>query len=67
MTSKDGQFAGDLVRNLESSNQDVPAPLMQIAMQNNKFYKSRYKHKDGKKITGFSTRERPGLGSDTDA
>lgn len=64
MTNKDSYFAGDLVRNLESANQDVPGQLLTLALQNGKFQKSRYKHKDGKK-TSFSTRDRPGLGSES--
>ncbi|CAK8677789.1 unnamed protein product [Clavelina lepadiformis] len=63
VTSKDSQFAGDLVRNLEGADQQVPEPLMQLAVQNSRFRKSRYKHGKGKQTTGFPTRERPGLGA----
>ena len=33
VTSKDKDFAGHLVRNLEGANQDVPQELMDLAMQ----------------------------------
>ena len=32
MTSKDNTFAGDLVRNLEQANQNIPEDLMKLAM-----------------------------------
>ena len=33
ITGKDKEFAGHLVRNLEGANQQVPADLMNLAMQ----------------------------------
>lgn len=33
VTDKDKEFAGHLVRNLEGANQEVPAALMNLAMQ----------------------------------
>jgi len=63
ITPKETQFAGDLVRNLESANQPVPDALLQLALQNSRFRKSRYKQGKGKQITSFTPRERPGLGS----
>lgn len=33
VTSSDKEFAGHLVRNLEGANQEVPNPLMDLAMQ----------------------------------
>ncbi|KAI8357117.1 P-loop containing nucleoside triphosphate hydrolase protein [Mortierella sp. GBAus27b] len=41
ITEKDDRFAGDLVRNLEESDQPVSPELMKIAMQNPRFRKSR--------------------------
>jgi ATP-dependent RNA helicase DDX42 len=35
ITSKEDKFAGDLVRNLEASNQPVPSELLSLAMQVN--------------------------------
>ncbi len=35
ITKKEDKFAGDLVRNLESSGQVVPSSLMDLAMQVN--------------------------------
>ncbi|KAI6653795.1 ATP-dependent RNA helicase DDX42-like [Oopsacas minuta] len=68
ITGKDKVFAGGLVRNLEGVNQDVPPPLMQLAMQISKFRKSRrvWGYGKGKKMQDRK-RVRPGLGStDTD-
>uniref|UniRef100_H2YEC3 RNA helicase n=1 Tax=Ciona savignyi TaxID=51511 RepID=H2YEC3_CIOSA len=62
VTQKDNQFAGDLVRNLEGAGQRVSENLLQLALQNQKFRKSRYQHGSGKQIS-FRTRERPGFGS----
>ncbi|XP_077978138.1 ATP-dependent RNA helicase DDX42-like [Glandiceps talaboti] len=64
--SKDVNFSGDLVRNLEGAGQRVPDKLMELAMQNSWFRKSR--QKKGKKGNinrnkGLGYRERPGLGS----
>ena len=33
MTSKDKEFAGHLVRNLEGANQEVPRELLELALQ----------------------------------
>lgn len=41
LTEKDREFAGQLVKNLESSNHDVSDELMKIAMQSHAFRKSR--------------------------
>ncbi|KAI9312422.1 P-loop containing nucleoside triphosphate hydrolase protein [Dichotomocladium elegans] len=41
MTKKDDRFAGDLVRNLESSGQPVSMDLMNLAMSNPRFRSSR--------------------------
>lgn len=62
VTNRDQFFAGDLVRHLEDANQFVPPPLLNIAMQNNKFGKSRYKESKGKNISKVMRKERPGLG-----
>ncbi|KAG7459764.1 hypothetical protein MATL_G00214200 [Megalops atlanticus] len=69
LTTKDTSFAGDLVRNLEGANQNVSKELMDLAMQNPWFRKSRFKGGKGKKLNigggGLGYRERPGLGADT--
>ncbi|XP_066554559.1 ATP-dependent RNA helicase DDX42 isoform X2 [Amia ocellicauda] len=69
LTHKDTNFAGDLVRNLEGANQMVSKDLMDLAMQNPWFRKSRFKGGKGKKLNigggGLGYRERPGLGADT--
>uniref|UniRef100_A0A4W4DSX2 ATP-dependent RNA helicase DDX42 n=1 Tax=Electrophorus electricus TaxID=8005 RepID=A0A4W4DSX2_ELEEL len=69
LTNKDTSFAGDLVRNLEGANQSVPKELMDLAMQNPWFRKSRFKVGKGKKLNigggGLGYRERPGLGSES--
>uniref|UniRef100_A0A8C4Z2T4 RNA helicase n=1 Tax=Gadus morhua TaxID=8049 RepID=A0A8C4Z2T4_GADMO len=66
LTNKDTSFAGDLVRNLEGANQSVSKELMDLAMQNPWFRKSRFKGGKGKKMNigggGLGYRERPGLG-----
>jgi len=41
VTDKDREFAGHLVKNLESSNQEVTHELMKLAMQSHTFRKSR--------------------------
>lgn len=67
ITKKDVYFAGDLVRNLEGANQQVPKPLLDLAMENPRFRKTRYRAGQGKKKNkdgrGLGYRERPGLGS----
>ncbi|CAL1587848.1 unnamed protein product [Knipowitschia caucasica] len=69
LTFKDTSFAGDLVRNLEGANQAVSKELMDLAMQNPWFRKSRFKGGKGKKLNigggGLGYKERPGLGSDS--
>ncbi|XP_019493190.1 PREDICTED: ATP-dependent RNA helicase DDX42 [Hipposideros armiger] len=68
LTPKDSNFAGDLVRNLEGANQHVSKELLDLAMQNAWFRKSRFKGGKGKKLNigggGLGYRERPGLGSE---
>lgn len=69
LTAKDVNFAGDLVRNLEGANQYVSKELMDLAMQNAWFRKSRFKAGKGKRLNigggGLGYRERPGLGSES--
>uniref|UniRef100_A0AAY4BF37 Helicase C-terminal domain-containing protein n=1 Tax=Denticeps clupeoides TaxID=299321 RepID=A0AAY4BF37_9TELE len=69
LTHKDTSFAGDLVRNLEGANQNVSKELMDLAMQNPWFRKSRFKGGKGKRLNigggGLGYRERPGLGAET--
>ncbi|KAM9744775.1 ATP-dependent RNA helicase DDX42 isoform 1-T1 [Menidia menidia] len=69
LTNKDTTFAGDLVRNLEGANQAVSKELMDLAMQNPWFRKSRFKGGKGKKLNigggGLGYKERPGLGSNS--
>ncbi|XP_053117216.1 ATP-dependent RNA helicase DDX42 isoform X2 [Hemicordylus capensis] len=69
LTPKDSNFAGDLVRNLEGANQHVTKELLDLAMQNAWFRKSRFKGGKGKKLNigggGLGYRERPGLGSES--
>uniref|UniRef100_A0A8C4EWQ7 RNA helicase n=1 Tax=Dicentrarchus labrax TaxID=13489 RepID=A0A8C4EWQ7_DICLA len=63
LTNKDTTFAGDLVRNLEGANQAVSKELMDLAMQNPWFRKSRFKGGKGKKPNigggGLGYKERP--------
>ncbi|CAH3195974.1 unnamed protein product, partial [Porites evermanni] len=65
ITPADQNFSGDLVRNLEGANQVVPDVLMEMAMKNSWFRKSRFQHGKGK-ASGREgrprMRERPGLG-----
>ncbi|XP_044036608.1 ATP-dependent RNA helicase DDX42 isoform X2 [Siniperca chuatsi] len=69
LANKDTTFAGDLVRNLEGANQAVSKELMDLAMQNPWFRKSRFKGGKGKRLNigggGLGYRERPGLGADS--
>ncbi|KAM9296411.1 ATP-dependent RNA helicase DDX42 [Gastrophryne carolinensis] len=69
LTPKDSNFAGDLVRNLEGANQYVSKELLDLAMQNSWFRKSRFKTGIGKKLNigggGLGYRERPGLGAES--
>lgn len=65
LTSADQNFSGDLVRNLEGANQVVPEALMEMALKNAWFRKSRFRQGKGK-ASGREgrprMRERPGLG-----
>ncbi|RGB34514.1 P-loop containing nucleoside triphosphate hydrolase protein [Rhizophagus diaphanus] len=58
ITQKEDKFAGDLVRNLESSGQVVPSSLMDLAMQNARFRKSRQMIRGGRGRSGRSGRGR---------
>jgi hypothetical protein len=51
-------------RNLESSNQEVPKDLLELAMQSSWFKNSRYKKGRGKGVggAGLGYRERPAIG-----
>lgn len=60
---KDKEFAGHLVRNLESVNQNVTKELMDLALGSSWFRNSRCKGGKGKQLAILGTRERPGLGS----
>ncbi|XP_037076122.1 ATP-dependent RNA helicase DDX42-like [Pollicipes pollicipes] len=65
VTPRDKDFAAHLVRNLEGAGQEVPEQLMEQAMQNAWFRKSRFKSGQGKNLNvggrGLGYRERPGL------
>ncbi|XP_050539442.1 ATP-dependent RNA helicase DDX42 [Daktulosphaira vitifoliae] len=50
VTSKDFEFAGHLVRSLEGVGQEVPTPLLDLAMQSSWFRKSRFKGGKGKSV-----------------
>ncbi|KAF0555086.1 P-loop containing nucleoside triphosphate hydrolase protein [Gigaspora margarita] len=52
ITQKEDKFAGDLVRNLEASGQQVPDALMSLAMQNSRFRKSRNMIRRGRGRSG---------------
>lgn len=64
ITEKDKEFAGHLVRNLESVDQEVPSALLDLAMQTAWFRKSRYKGGKGKSVNvggaGLGYKERSG-------
>jgi len=66
VTSKDKEFAGHLVRNLEGANQSVPKELLDLANQNPWFKKNRFEQQKAKKLniggSGLGHKERPGLG-----
>ncbi|XP_015379416.1 PREDICTED: ATP-dependent RNA helicase DDX42, partial [Diuraphis noxia] len=51
VTPKDYEFAGHLVRSLEGVGQEVPKPLLDLAMQSSWFRKSRFKGGKGKSVT----------------
>lgn len=50
VTPKDHEFAGHLVRSLEGVGQEVPKPLMDLALQSSWFRKSRFKGGKGKSV-----------------
>ncbi|CAG8582827.1 27820_t:CDS:10, partial [Racocetra persica] len=52
ITQKEDKFAGDLVRNLEASGQQVPDNLMNLALQNSRFRKSRSMIRRGRGRSG---------------
>jgi superfamily II DNA/RNA helicase len=64
ITENDMEFAGHIVRNLESARQDVPKELTELAMKSSWFAASRFKHGKGKGVggTGLGFKERPALG-----
>lgn len=57
LTDKDKEFAGHLVKNLESSNQNVGEDLMKLAMQSHTFRKS-HGHKHHKQASSSSSGSR---------
>ena len=59
VTEKDKEFAGHIVRNLESANQDVPKDLLDLAMKSSWFKSSRFKRGGG----GGGDRSGLGFGS----
>jgi len=69
VTSADKEFAGHIVRNLESANQEVPKDLMDLAMQSSWFKNSRYKKGRGKGTggAGLGFRDRPAIGYESSA
>ncbi len=64
---KEKEFCPHLVQNLESSNQQVPQALLDLALQVPWFKNQRAKQNCGKKLNvggkGLGYRERPGLGA----
>ena len=64
VSTKDKEFAGHLVRNLEGANQTVPKELLDLALQNPWFKKNRFEHKQPKKPNiggaGLGFREKSG-------
>merc|ERR1719410_199203 len=64
VTVNDKEFAGHLVRNLESSGQAVSKDLYELAMQSSWFKNSRFKGGKGKGVggAGLGFKERPALG-----
>merc|ERR1712037_752775 len=64
VTENDLEFAGHIVRSLESANQEVPKELMDLALKSSWFSNSRYKHGKGKGVggTGLGFKERPAIG-----
>ena len=66
ITEKDKEMAGHVVRNLEQANQDVPQDLMELALKSSWFKNSRFR-KSGKSGLGFSTKDRPGFGQQSNS
>ena len=64
VTVNDKEFAGHIVRNLESAGQTVPKELYDLAMQSSWFKNSRFKTGRGKGAggAGLGFKERPALG-----
>jgi len=64
VTVNDKEFAGHLVRNLESAGQTVPKELYDLAMQSSWFKNSRFKTGRGKGAggAGLGYKERPAIG-----
>lgn len=64
VTVNDKEFAGHLVRNLESGGQNVTKELYDLAMQSSWFKNSRFKSGRGKGAggAGLGFKERPALG-----
>uniref|UniRef100_A0A915JC65 RNA helicase n=1 Tax=Romanomermis culicivorax TaxID=13658 RepID=A0A915JC65_ROMCU len=67
VSEKDKDFAGFLVRNLESAGHDVPQKLLDLAMLNPKFKKTRFFGEKGKKpgVGGRGLGYRPGASKST--
>merc|ERR1712025_934 len=61
VTVNDKEFAGHLVRNLESSGQTVPKELYDLAMQSSWFKNSRFKTGRGKGAGGAGLGYKRGL------
>jgi len=64
VTENDKEFAGHIVRNLESSNQEVPKELVELALKSSWFSNSRFKHGKGKGVggVGLGYKERGAIG-----
>ena len=64
VTVNDKEYAGHLVRNLESAGQSVSKELYDLAMQSSWFKNSRFKSGRGKGAggAGLGYKERPALG-----
>jgi len=64
VTAQDTHFTADLVRNLEGANQRVPTELIDLAMKNPWFRKTRARRGNKASTKEFKPRDRPGLGHD---
>lgn len=62
ITAQDTHFGADLVRNLEGANQRVPNELLDLAMKNPWFRKTRARQNRKAANKEFKPRDRPGLG-----